>query len=133
MNNLQNKIKNDVLRIRKDSEAFLTDACTVKHKTGEYVHLGQTYFTYDTGTAVPCRFINRSGNESTNVAAQQRTVQQVTFTGVYRLQLPFDTIITVGDKIEYVVDNQLRIFEVTYVPPKHSMIGAFVVQLQEDI
>lgn len=133
MKNLQDKIAKDVLKVRKDAELFLIDTCTVKHRTGEYQSFGQAYFTYDPGVSVPCRFITRSGNETTNVAAQQRTVQQVTYTGVYRLQLPYNTVIAVGDKIEYIVNDKVRIFEVTYVPPFHKMMGAFIVNLQEDI
>jgi len=131
--NLQDQIKVGVSIIREQAQAFLIDTCILYHKTGETVTKGQAVNIYASPQTVPCRLITRSGTESINLAAQERATQLSTFYGVYRLQIPVGTIVSVGDKIDF-TDNQNGIvhnFEVTFVPPNNEYTGAYVIGLQE--
>lgn len=101
---LQSKILENIAEIRQQSAQFLTDICEVYRKTGETVENGESRPVYATPITIPCRLIVRSGADRTNVAAQERAITQVTFTGFYRLQLPFGTLVNEDDKIK-MIDN----------------------------
>lgn len=126
------RILNDVIKVRKASEAFLTDVCTIKRLIGETIDMGQSKPIYSEKT-VACRFIVRSGTATTNLASQERATQQTVFIGIYRIQLEYDTDINENDKIVFqdVSTGINRTFEVIYVPPMNNMMGAFVITIQE--
>lgn len=130
---LQQTIKDNVEAVRVLAAQFLTDTCKVRRKSGQVVINGENVATYATGVTTACRLIIRSGSESMNIASQERVPAQSQFTGLYRLQLPYGTSITVDDHIEY-TDNYLgtvRTFEVIFVPPFNIMTGAFIIALRE--
>src|SRR5689334_9995854 len=131
--NLQEQIKAGIAIIREQAKSFLIDECTLYHKTGETVTKGQAVNIYATPQVVPCRLIVRSGTESINLAAQERATQLSTFYGVYRLQIPVGTIVSVGDKIDFTdkANGVVHNFEVVFVPPNNEFTGAYTIGLQE--
>lgn len=124
---LQELILSNVAQIREYAAQFLTDTCQVYRKTGEEVVAGESRPTYAAPVTIACRLIVRSGSESTNIAAQERIPALSQFTGLYRMQLPYGTDIREGDKIHF----SDRVFDVTYSPPAHAMMGAFVIAVKE--
>ena len=131
--NLTETIKANVLSIRAQAAAFMTDTCVIRRKTGNTVVHGENRPVYDAGEDSVCRLIVRSGSESINIASQERLIAQSQFTGLYRMQLPFGTNIDIDDHIEYTdkVTSAVRTFEVIFVPPFHEMMGAFVIAIRE--
>ncbi len=129
----QETIKANVLAIRAAAADFLTDTCYIRRKTTQTVDDGENIVTYATGVETACRLIIRSGSESTNIAAQQRLVSAATFTGLFRIQLPYGTEIQSDDHIEYIdtVTGDVRTFEVVFAPPFNEMTGAYVISVQE--
>lgn len=126
-------IKQQAQYIRKQAAVFLTDEVTLYRKLGESVVDGDRVVDYDEGEQIPCRFIVRSGSSASNIPAQERVPAQLVYTGAYRLQLPFGTVIDVEDKLVFqdVATGTLREFEITYIPPFHDMMGAFVIGIQD--
>jgi hypothetical protein len=120
-------IEEQVLFVREQALMFLKDTCKIRYPTGTDVVDGEDVTTWSPFISTACRFIVRSGTRIQNSASQERVVAFATFIGQYRMQLPFDAYIDEGDQIEY----EGRIFEVTYVPPRHKMMGAFVIGLEE--
>ncbi len=127
----QQIIEQNVLAIRAAAADFLVDTCVLKRKTGDTVVKGQSVPTYASPVTLACRLIVRSGSDSANIAAQERAIAQTQFTGVYRLQLPYDTAVDVDDRIEFTDDNGTRKFDVIFVPPFNKMMGAFVIAIKE--
>lgn len=129
----QQTIIANVLAIRAQSDAFMIDTCNIRRKTGNNVINGENIPIYADGVATRCRLVIRSGSESTNIAAQERLVAHAMFTGIYRLQLPFETEISVDDHIEFtdIVTGAVRTFEATFVPPFTEMMGAFIIAVRE--
>lgn len=129
----QQTIRDNVEAIRVAAADFLTDTCVIRRKTGETVVAGENIPVYAAGESVACRLIIRSGSESMNIAAQERVTSQSQFTGLYRMQLPYGTIIHVDDHIEYtdIALNTVRTLEVIFVPPFNVMMGAFIVAVRE--
>lgn len=127
------KLLNNIAEIREQSEMFLTDKCIIHHLIGENLILGQPTPIYETTENVSCRLIIRSGSVNTNTASQERATQQTMFVGVYRLQLPFGTVVNENDRIEVfdIAIQGYRNFEVTYAPPFTHMTGAYVIGIQE--
>lgn len=123
----QQTIEQNVLEIRSQAEQFLVDTCTLRRKTGETVVKGESIPTYADGETVACRLIIRSGSDRSNIAAQERSIMQTQFTGMYRLQLPYGTAVDVDDRIEFTNRN----FDVIFVPPFNKMMGAFIITVKE--
>lgn len=131
----QDQMRANIADIRTKSADFLLDTCVLKRKTGEQVIDGESRPVYATGVSIACRLIIRSGSESNNVAAQQRAIELGVFTGIYRMQLPYGTLVTADDRIEYTdtVNSTLRIFEVIFAPPFNKFTAAYVVTIREVI
>lgn len=127
----QQTIEANVLEIRAAAAQFLVDSCVLKRKTGDVVVKGESRPTYANGESLSCRLIIRSGSDSANIAAQERAVTQTQFTGIYRLQLPYGTVVDVDDRIEFSDTNGIRKFDVIFVPPFNKMMGAFVIAIKE--
>lgn len=132
MNLTSNKIKEHVTLIREGAKAFLIDTAKLKRRTGtEYIN-GEARATYAEAEEFACRLITRSGSESNNIAAQAREIQQSVFTGLYRMQIPFDLDVSEGDRVIYTdkstgVEHQL---DVVFAPAKHAYSAAVLIQLQ---
>lgn len=131
--NLQQKIQSDVLEIRAQVESFLIDIIDHYPLIGETIQDGEGIFEYSGPYTRSCRLINRSGDERTNVAAQERSPRFTAFTSHERIQLPFGTLVHLDDKFVYTDKSslELRTFKVVYVPPIHAMMGAFVIHVEE--
>lgn len=129
--NFQQIIEQNVLDIRTNAEQFLVDTCILKRKQADTIIKGQSITNYAAGEIVKCRLIIRSGSDSSNIASQERAISQTAFTGIYRLQLPYGTVVDVDDRIEFVDSNGTRKFDVTFVPPFNAMMGAFVIAIKE--
>lgn len=127
----QQILEQNVLAIRTAAEQFLIDSCTLKRKTGDTVVKGESRPIYAAAEILACRLIIRSGSDSANIAAQERSISQTQFTGVYRLQLPYGTVIDVDDRIEFTDTTGLRKFDVIFVPPFNKMMGAFIIAIKE--
>lgn len=130
----QVQIKQQVKQIRLQAEQFLTDTCIIRRKAGEIVTNGESISIYAPDVNSKCRFIVRSGSENVNIASQERATKQAVYTGLYRMQLPYDTDVTEGDLILF-TDTQVnkeRIFNVVFAPPHHNMTGAYIVFMQEE-
>ena len=129
----QQQIKNNIAQIRQQATAFLFDTCTIKRRTGTTSINGEPRPTYATGEVVACRIIIRSGSSESNVAAQERTIQQTFYKSTYRIQLPYGTDVKVADHIEYtdIATETVRVFEVTFVPVQNEYTGAFIVGVDE--
>jgi len=123
----QNQLRNITTTIRNISSIFLIDTCTLESHTGDLIVNGESKPQYALGKDLSCRFITKSGNESKNVAAQGRLTSQSTFTGLYKLQVPLDAVITVKDRIRY----QGRLFLITYIPVDHALAGSKVIEIEE--
>jgi len=123
----QDQIKANVLAIRAAAADFLVDTCQIRRRIGTSVINGEDVPQFDTPIEVACRLIIRSGSDSSNVAAQERALSITQYTGIYRLQLPYNTAIAVNDRVEM----QNRTFEVVFVPPFNEMMGAFVIGIKQ--
>ena len=132
MNLTSDKIKQHVALIRKGAAAFLIDTAMLKRRTGVEYTNGEARPTFAEAEPFSCRLITRSGSESNNIAAQSREVQQSTFTGLYRMQIPYELDISEGDRIIYTdkstgVETEL---DVIFAPAKHVYSAAVIIQLQ---
>lgn len=128
----QATILEQVQEIRSKSEVFLNSTGTLRHKTGETVVRGEPVYTYST-SEIQLRIIVRSGDDRTNIAAQFRQPHLTSYTGIYKMQLAFDTTVSEGDLIDFIdiVNSEQRTVEVVFAPPKHDMMGAFVITVKE--
>lgn len=126
------QILSQVEKIRTDAELWLNTTLTLRHYTGETVVGGQSFPQYSSSTVLG-RIIIRTGDDRTNTAAQFRQPHLSTFTGLYRIQLPYGTVVVEGDKIEYtdIETGNVRKCEVVYSPPFHELMGAFVITVKE--
>lgn len=137
MTAFQDQLRANIEQIRTgaggNSEDFLLDTCVLKRKTGENVVNGESQPTYDTGTSLACRLIIRSGSESNNVAAQERAIAIGTFTGIFRMQLPYGTNVTEDDRIEYTdtENNTVHTLEIVFAPPINVFTAAYVITVRE--
>jgi len=129
----QAAIEQNVLEIRAAAEAFLIDTCVLKRKEGETIVKGESIPVYSAGDELACRLIIRSGSDRANIAAQERTPAQTQFTGIYRLQLPYGTVVEVDDRIEFTDENGTRRFDVIFVPPFNKYMGAFIIAIKESL
>jgi len=133
MNLTQAKIQQQVAMIRKDADMFLIDTAMLKRRTGEEYTDGQANPVYAAPESFRCRLITRSGSESNNIAAQAREIQQVNYTGLYRMQIPYDLNVSEGDQILYddAITGITKTLDVIFSPAKHAYSAAVIIQLQE--
>ena len=129
----QDTLRANIDEIRLRAADFLLDTCTLLRRTGEQVINGESVPTFADGVELSCRLITRTGSESNNVASQERVIAQGIFTGLYRMQLPFGTVVTEDDRIQYTdtENSNVRTFEVIFAPPFNLYTGAYVVNLRE--
>lgn len=129
----QTKILAHIAMIRAGAAIFLIDTAQLKRRTGEEYVDGEARSTYDDPVDIQCRLITRSGSESNNIAAQAREVQQTNFTGLYRMQIPYDLEVSEGDQILYtdVVSGDTKTLDVIFSPSKNVYSAAVIIQLQE--
>lgn len=129
----QDRIKAQVLDIRAKAADFLTDTCFILRKVSESTVHGVPTIVYAAPEEVSCRLIVRSGSSGGNIPAQERLVTQITYTGVYRLQLPYNTVLSEDDLIEYfdTVTGKTIQFDITYIPPHNVMMGAFIIGIEQ--
>lgn len=119
-------LSEDAAFIRQQSEQWLTDTCRIKQFTGYTVFDGEYREDYSEIENVPCRVINRSARLQTNFSNQPEEVQLQLSRASLKFQLPFSTVITRKDKIEY--DGVL--FDLVDIPLKHALMGAFIVEVE---
>ncbi len=133
MNLTQDKIKQHVALIRNGANLFLIDKAQHYKRTGDTVVNGEAKATYADPVTINCRLITRSGSESSNIAAQPREVHQSTFTGLYRMQIPYDSDVSEGDRMVYTdkVTGDDKLLDVVFAPAKHEYSAAVIIQLQE--
>jgi len=131
MNLTSAKLTAQIESIRSSAEVFLTDTAQLKRRNGESYTDGQ--LSYDSPITIACRMITRSGSESQNIAAQAREIQQTSFTGLYRMQIPYDVSVKETDHIIYTdrVSGEEKEFEIIFAPVKHAFTGAVIIFLQE--
>jgi hypothetical protein len=129
----QEKIEKHVAMIRKGADVFLIDTAQLKRRTGEEYVEGEAKPIYADPEEIRCRLITRSGSESNNIAAQAREIQQVNFTGLYRMQIPYELDVNEGDQILYndAVTGNIKTMDVIFAPAKHRYSAAVIIQLQE--
>jgi len=133
MNLTTAKLQAQIAAIRASAAVFLTDTAYLKRRTAVTYVDGEARSTYGTPVSFSCRLIVRSGSESANIARQLREVQQNTFTGLYRMQIPYTLQVSEGDHISYTdqVSGLAKELEVLFVPAKNEYTGAVVIQLQQ--
>lgn len=115
------------LSIRNAAEAFLVDTCTIRRFNGYGAVDGEYTESFSDVNNVPCRLINRQGSVQQQPDSQERALQLLISTNTIKMQLPYTTEVTEKDKIVF---NTVT-YDVTYVPAKHSLMGAFVIQLEK--
>ena len=115
------------LTVRAASESFLVDTCTVRTFNGYSTIDGEYTESFTNVNDVPCRLVNRQGSVQQQLDSQERSLQLLTSINTIKIQLPYARAITEKDKI---IHNNVT-YDVTYVPVKHSLMGAFVVQIEK--
>lgn len=119
----QSTIAAQVAEVRENAELFLFDTGYIKRYVDKATIRGETTLIYEDPVAVKCRMISRSGADNIPVASQFRAIQQKTNIALQRVQLPYDTEVTVHD-IFIFNDHE---FTILYVPEKHSLMAAFII------
>jgi hypothetical protein len=133
MNLTQSKIEQQIAFIRESADVFLIDKAKHYKRIGEEYTHGEAKPIFSEPVDIRCRLIVRSGSESSNIAAQARNINQTTFTGIYRMQIPYASNIVEGDRI-VVTDRHTgmeRVMDVVFSPPKHAYSAAVIIQIQE--
>jgi hypothetical protein len=133
MNLNQSKIEKQIEMIRKGADVFLIDTALLKRRTGEEYTDGEAKTVFSDPEPIRCRLITRSGSESNNIAAQAREIQQANYTGLYRMQIPYDLDVSEGDQIvfEDAITGNPKTMDVIFAPSKHKYSAAVIIQLQE--
>lgn len=133
MNLTAAKIQQHIELIRAGANVFLIDTAQLKRRMADTYIDGEARATYAAPVSFACRLITRSGSESHNIAAQAREIEQATFTGLYRMQVPYDLEISEGDQVIYTdkVSGVTKTLDVLFAPAKHTYSAAVVIQLQE--
>lgn len=133
MNLNQAKILKHVKLIRTGADVFLIDTAMLKRRTGEEYSDGEAKPVYAAPESIRCRLITRSGSESNNIAAQAREIQQANYTGLYRMQIPYDLDVSEGDQILFndAVTGNIKTLDIIFAPAKHIYSAAVTIQLQE--
>lgn len=129
----EQKLLKHIQLIRSGAAVFLIDTAQLLRKTGVDYTNGEARPIYSAPISFMCRLITRSGSESKNIAAQAREITQVSFTELYRMQIPYDLDVNLGDIVLYTdkVSGEIKRFEVTHSPAKHTYTGAITIFLQE--
>lgn len=119
--------------IRQQANIFCVDTATLLRREGETIVDGESTPVWSAPVTIKCRIINRSGASRSNVAAQFRATRITFYDSTHRVQLEWGTEISIADRIEYTdtVTGTVRVLEVTYVPPMHDFMGAFIVGCEE--
>jgi len=127
------KILAQVALIRDSAAIFLIDTAQHLKRLGDTVANGTAITNFDTPVTIACRLIIRSGSVSDNIAAQPRLIEQQKYTGLFRMQVPYDLDIRAGDRILYTDQetDELRTLDVIFVPAHNAYTGAVVISLQE--
>ena len=127
------KILAQVALIREASAVFLIDTAVHHRRLPDTVLHGSVVQNFAAPATIDCRLIIRSGSVSDNIAAQPRLVEQQKYTGLFRMQVPYDLDIRIGDRVTYtdIETAQERLFDVVFVPAHNEYTGAFVLSLQE--
>lgn len=115
------------LFVRQQAELFLVDTCTIRMYNGFSVVDGEYAESFTDSASTPCRIINKTGKVSENYDSQQKELQYLTSRETVFLQLPFSVSVNVKDKIYL---NSV-LYDVVYVPVKHSLMGAFVIGIEK--
>lgn len=117
--------------VRDAAAVFCADTITLLRKLPDVTVDGESVPQYASPVSLACRVINRSGESRMSVASQYRLPKQSYYDSTFRIQLPYGTDITVGDRLEYIDSNKTFLLEVSFVPIQHSMMGAFIVGAEE--
>lgn len=120
-------LSNSALYIREKAEMFLLDLCTLRQFTGFTVTDGEYIESFVDHENVKCRIVNKSGKSVPSFSDQEQQVQILKNQQSTKFQLPFDTEVTTKDKIVF---NSV-VYDVTDVPIKHSLMGAFIVSVEK--
>lgn len=118
-------LQSNINTIRVEAAKFLLDTCQLYVWTGTSYVDGiptETYTSYD----VACRWNPRFGFEAKRGDTKPDTYD-TTITGVYRLQLPYNTVVSVKD---YIVFGGKR-FDVVWVPVLNAFTGALIIEVRE--
>lgn len=118
----QELILQQVAAIKNDSAVFMIDTCIWKKKTANVTVKGASYATYDEGTEIPCRLINRSGADEIPVASQYRAIQVASNTATFRFQVPVDDTETM-DEGDIIIYNDVT-YEIDHVPVNHALMAS---------
>jgi hypothetical protein len=118
--------QSDAAFIRQQSEQWLTEVCSIQKFAGHVVTDGEYTTSYTTISGVACRVINRNGRLQTNFSNQQEEVQLQVSRASLRFQLPYSTELTLQDKIVF----SGTMFDLVDIPVKHSLMGAFIVEVE---
>jgi hypothetical protein len=115
----------NALWIREQSELFLVDSCIIKVFNGFATVDGEYSESFTDSGPTPCRLINKSGKVAGSANATE-SLQLLTSQTTLRIQLPYNTLVSTKDKIVF----NSTTYDVTYVPEKHSLMGAFIVSVE---
>lgn len=127
------KILAHVASIRAGASIFLIDTAQLLRRAGITYPNGEARPVYSDPIDFNCRLITRSGSESKNIAAQAREITQVSFTELYRMQIPYELEVSLGDVILYtdIVTGDIKRFEIVHAPAKNIYTAACIIFLQE--
>ena len=127
------KILAQVALIRESAKIFLIDTAVYLKRLSDTVVSGTVIQNFATPVTIQCRLIIRSGSVSDNIAAQPRLIEQQKYTGLFRMQVPYEVDIRAGDRIVYTdkMSGQSRLLDVIFVPAHNEYTGALVISLQE--
>lgn len=114
------------LFVRQQAELFLVDTCTIRAHGGFTVIDGEYAESFVDSAPTPCRIVNKSGKVMENYDSQQKELQYLTTRETVFLQLPFTVSLNTKDKIVF---NSV-VYDVTFVPVKHSLMGAFIIGME---
>lgn len=112
-----NRLAAQALDIRNRAETFLLDTVLLRRKIGESTVDGEPVIAYASDVEIPCRWINRIGNNPRNrdpITAQQS------------IQIPFNTQIAYGDVF---IDPDGASFIIEYIPQRHTLAGDFIIDI----
>jgi hypothetical protein len=115
------------LVIREKSEMFLVDQCTIRSYTGFATVDGEYIENFTVTSGIPCRIVNKSGKNQASFNNQDEMSQILVNTQSTMLQLPYSINVKTKDKVVY---NSVM-YDITNVPIKHSLMGAFIVEIEK--
>lgn len=107
-------------QLRAESQRHMTDTATLFKKTGAEKSGGSLKPTFDTGTAVKCRWHSESGAKTIEGG---KVVAKTTCT----VELPHTTAVTVDDYLEF---GGVK-YEVVTVPPFAALDIDLVIEVRK--